>query len=371
MMMNDKMIYVHIPFCETKCFYCDFVSGKYDEETKQQYINELKNEIILNKNPKQPISSIFIGGGTPSCIKKEYLKQIIETIRQNFDVVQNAEITIEANPCSISFEKLVEYKNCGINRISFGVQSLDNSLLKTIGRAHNSKQAIDAVMLAQKVGFSNINADILIGIPGQTYEILFQTVNDLIKLGITHVSCYMLINEPATVLTKKINSGEIVAINDDICAQWYNDLYKFLQSNGFERYEVSNFCKQGFECKHNLGYWNLKQYYGFGVAAHSYIDEYRMSNTANLNRYLLGDYCNEKEKLSESEIIEEKLMLGLRLTKGVNIFDIKKLGYDILTEKKQEIDTLIKQGVIEVDDYIRIAPNFFGVGDNITLKLLP
>lgn len=371
MMMNDKMIYVHIPFCESKCFYCDFVSGKYDEQTKQQYINELKNEIISNKNPKQFISSIFIGGGTPSCIKKEYIKQIIDCIRQNFNILPDAEITIEANPCSISFEKLVEYKNCGINRISFGVQSLDNSLLKTIGRAHNKQQAIDAVLLAQKAGFLNINADVLIGIPGQTYESLRQTVEDLIKMGITHISCYMLINEPETILTNKIKNGEEVAIDDDVCVQWYNDLYEFLKTKGFARYEVSNFCKQGFECRHNLGYWNLKQYYGFGVAAHSYIDEHRLSNTTNLNKYITGDYCKKCEKLEKSEVIEEKLMLGLRLAKGVNISELNKLGYDILTEKKREIAALKQQGVIEVDDCIRIAPDYFGVGDNITLKLLP
>ena len=153
--------------------------------------------------------------------------------------------------------------------------------------------------------------------------------------------------------------------------QWYNNVYKYLQNKGFERYEVSNFCQNGFECKHNLGYWNLKQYYGFGVSAHSYIDGYRKSNTSNINKYLDGDYGQTKEKLSLSEFIEEKLMLGLRLADGVNIQQLKQLGFDILREKKHEIDVLKKQGVVEIDENIRINPEFFGVGDSITLKLLP
>ena len=371
MMMNDKMIYVHIPFCDSKCFYCDFVSGKFNEQIKSQYIDALKKEITECNGNNQSISSIFIGGGTPSSINKQYIQQIIECIKQNFNVLQNAEITIEANPCSVSLDKLVEYKKCGINRISFGVQSLDDSLLNTIGRRHNKQQALDAISMAKQAGFFNINCDVLIGIPGQTYEQLYDTVQSLIKSGIVHISCYMLINEPNTTLTNKIQSGELKQVEDDLCVNWYNQICDFLNKNGFARYEVSNFCKKGFECKHNLGYWNLQQYYGFGVAAHSYIDGFRWANASDLNKYFAGDYCINKEKLSSVDIVEEKLMLGLRLADGVDISELNQLGYDILKDKKQEIDLLKKQGVIEIDNNIKIGSKFFGVGDNITLKLLP
>lgn len=371
MMTNDKMIYVHIPFCDSKCFYCDFISGKYNESVKNQYVNALQTEIINNRNDIQPISSIFIGGGTPSSIKKEYIKQIIECVKQNFKVLPDVEITIETNPCSVTLEKLIYYVNCGINRISFGVQSLDNNLLNVIGRRHNKDQALEAVSLAKRAGFLNINCDVLIGIPGQTYEQLLNTVETLIKTGITHISCYMLINEPNTVLTNKIEAGEVNQVDDDLCVQWYNDINLFLKQNGFLRYEVSNFCKQGFECKHNCGYWNMKKYYGFGVAAHSYIDNIRKANTTNLNKYIAGDYCANQEKLTSNEIIEEKLLLGLRLVEGVSVSELKELGYDILSAKKQEIELLKKQGVVEVDNNIKITTNYFGVGDDITLKLLP
>ena len=371
MMMNNKMIYVHIPFCDAKCFYCDFVSGIYDELIKKQYVDALQREIISYKNISQPISSIFIGGGTPSCIKSEYIKQIIECIKQNFKVLPDAEITIEANPCSITLEKLVDYTSSGINRISFGVQSLDNNLLNVIGRRHNKDQALNAIMLAKQAGFSNINCDVLIGIPGQTYEQLLNTVSTLTKQGITHISCYMLINEDNTILTNKIEAGVLKQVEDDLCVQWYNDINTFLKQNGFMRYEVSNFCKIGFECMHNLGYWKMQQYYGFGVAAHSYIDNIRKSNTTNLSKYISGEYCLNKEELTLNEIVEEKLLLGLRLTEGVSISELKQLGYDILTTKKKEIDLLKKQGVIDVSDSLKITPNYFGVGDNITLKLLP
>ena len=266
------MIYIHIPFCDSKCFYCNFCSSIYSEKIKEKYFLKLVEEIKLNKNKNANISSIYIGGGTPSSIDQKYIKKIIKQINKNFNVLKNAEITIEANPCSISENKLLQYKKLGINRISFGVQSLNNKCLKIIGRTHTKKQAINAIKLAKKCGFSNINTDVLIGIPNQNYYKLKNTIKRLIKLKVQHISCYMLINEKGTKLTNLINNKKVKIISEDKCVKYYNNIFKYLKKYGYNRYEISNFAKKNYECKHNIGYWQLKEYYGFGLSAHSYVD---------------------------------------------------------------------------------------------------
>ena len=371
-MMMNKSIYIHIPFCDSKCAYCDFVSGKYNEATIKAYIEELKSEIELRQDKTCTISTIFIGGGTPSSIDARYIAELIEKVNQCFNVEKHAEITIEANPCSVSDTKLKIYKQIGINRISFGVQSLNNKILKIIGRRHNKKQALTAIQLAKQNGFNNINADILLGLPKQKYKHIKYAIKTLIKLGITHISCYMLINEEGTPLTKQLQSGKIKGLSDDKCVDFYNRVYKLLSKNNFNRYEVSNFSKAGYECNHNITYWNADEYYGFGVSAHSYIDNVRSENTSNIKKYLNKEYKESFYTLTNTEKIEEKLMLGLRQTKGVCITSLKQMGFDILKEKESEIKKLLDGGYIIVEnDFIKISPKYFGVGDTITLKLLP
>lgn len=370
--MMNRSIYIHIPFCDSKCAYCDFVSGKYNEETISEYIEELKTEIQLRQDKTCTISTIFIGGGTPSSIDVRYIAEIIEKVRHCFNVTKDAEITIEANPCSVSDTKLKIYKQIGINRISFGVQSLNNKILKIIGRRHNKKQALDAICIAKQNGFYNINADILLGLPKQKYKDIKYAIKTLIKQDITHISCYMLINEEGTPLTKQIQSGKIKVLTDDKCVDFYDRVYKLLSKYNFKRYEVSNFSKVGYECKHNIAYWDTDEYYGFGLSAHSYIDNVRSENTSNIKKYLNKEHQESFYKLTITDKIEERLMLGLRQTKGVCISNLKNLGYDILKEKENEIKTLIGgEYIIVENDFIKISPKHFGVGDAITLKLLP
>ncbi len=372
MTMISRMIYIHIPFCDSKCYYCNFCSSVYSEKIKEKYFLKLLEEIKLNKNKEINISSIYIGGGTPSSINEKYIKSIIKGINQNFNVLKNAEITIEANPCSITEKKLLVYKNLGINRISFGVQSLNNKCLKIIGRKHTKKQAINTIKLAKKCGFDNINADVLIGIPKQNYFKLKNTIKNLIKLKIQHISCYMLINEKGTKLTNLIENKKVKVISEEKCVTYYNKTCKYLKKHGYSRYEISNFSKDNFMCKHNIGYWQLKEYYGFGLSAHSYIDGCRYSNTCDMQEYLNNKLEYKKEKLSSLEQTEEMIMLALRTVYGIDLKKLKNLGYDLIKEKKQEIDFLVKNKFITYkNDNIKICEDKFGVTNQIILKLLP
>ena len=369
--MIETMIYVHIPFCDSKCLYCNFVSGIYSEEIKQQYFLKLNKEIEYNANKKYIVTSIYIGGGTPSSIDSKYVVELINNIFTCFTIKDDVEITIEANPCSLTRDKLHDYKNCKINRLSIGVQSLDNYCLKKIGRKHTRRKALKAINLARQCGFNNINADILIGIPNQTYHKLKSTTKALLK-KVSHISAYMLINEPNTPLTKMIANNEVKVVDEDKCVSFYDKIVKYLNKKHFTRYEVSNFAKNDMVCKHNMGYWQCKNYLGFGVSSHSYFLGERYYNTSNILEYIHSEFNYEKHKLTYSEKIEEYLMLGLRTKYGVNIEKLRSLGFDILTAKKTELDMLVSNDFIQIlDGAIIVNNDKFGVLNQIILKLLP
>lgn len=368
-MKTNSMIYIHIPFCDSKCFYCNFCSAKYNEKIKDNYFKKLIEEIKFNSNKNKNISSIYIGGGTPSSVNEKYIKLIINELKNNFNIEKNTEISIEANPCSITESKLKTYKQIGINRISIGVQSLNNKQLKIIGRRHTKKQAINAIKLAKKY-FDNINCDLLIGIPKQNYLSLKHSVKCLLKQKINHISSYMLICEKGTKLTKQIEDNQVKIVNEDKCVDYYNKIVSYLKSKNYYRYEISNFAHLGYECRHNLGYWNLTDYYGFGLSAHSYVDGFRYSNTTDMQEYLESKFDYKKEGISNEEKIEELIMLSLRTQKGVSINDLNKLGYDILKEKKNIINSL-KDFINVSQGYISIKDDKFGVCNQIILDLLP
>ena len=369
MMKTNSMIYVHIPFCDSKCFYCNFCSAKYDEKIKEKYFKKLVEEIKFNSNKDKNITSIYIGGGTPSSVNEKYIKLIINELKNNFNIDKNAEISIEANPCSITESKLKTYKQIGINRISIGVQSLNNKQLKIIGRKHTKKQAINAIKIAKKY-FNNVNCDLLIGIPNQNYLSLKHSVKCLLKQKINHISAYMLICENGTKLTKQIEQKQVKVASEDKCVDYYNKIVKYLKGKKYYRYEISNFALLGYECKHNLGYWNLTDYYGFGLSAHSHIDGFRYNNTTDMQEYLENKFDYQKEEISNEEKIEELIMLSLRTQKGVNINELKNLGYDILKQKGNVLNSL-KDFINVSQNYISIKDNKFGVCNQIILDLLP
>lgn len=365
--MKKIEIYVHVPFCESKCCYCSFASFVCEDKLKKDYFEFLLKEIDSCKYKNRECVSIYIGGGTPSCVDVQYIGDILKTIRRNFKVTENAEISIECNPNSADKTKLKAYRALGINRISFGVQSLDNKTLRFLGRRHNNKQAIKAIKLAQTVGFSNISADLLIGASFNSKR-LIKDACKLVKLGITHLSAYMLQIEENTPLCIGVEKGEVVLPNEDQCVCMYQQLVKKLEKKKFYRYEISNFSKKGFECIHNLGYWSGEEYVGFGLSAHSYVNGVRMANARSFSDYFAGK--QEKEVLSNSQKIEEYIMLGLRCSLGISKSKLKKLGYDIESNKNYSL--LLKQKVLFLkDDIINLNPDFYGVCNLVIVKLLP
>jgi oxygen-independent coproporphyrinogen-3 oxidase len=364
MMKNNKttqMIYVHIPFCNTKCHYCNFVSFcTAQNQLKQDYFEKLNQEIAQNKN-KTPVSSVFFGGGTPSSVDSAFIVRTLKTIKKNFTLTKNCEITIECNPQSTTAQKLADYRKAGFNRLSFGVQSLDEQKLERIGRFQTKQQVFEAIENAKNVGFSNISADLLLGLENQTPEEVVEHAKTLINMGICHISAYMLILEEDTPLFAKVQKGEMVLPTDDQTVDIYNALFEFLLQQAFERYEVSNFAKKGFQSRHNLGYWQDKEYLGFGVAAHSYKGRKRFANSSNIIDYLQNSN-KTTEKINKARHREEAIMLGLRTKYGVSA--------DIVG-KKRIVKQLINQGFLRrYKGNLVICNQHFGVSNQIILKLI-
>ncbi len=350
--MKELGVYIHIPFCKQKCYYCDFVSFPNQEELQKEYFKALKKEIseFFTKNNQYKISTIYIGGGTPSFVEAYFIKDILKQIPNN----TANEITIEINPGTVNKEKLEIYRESGINRLSIGLQSTNNELLKQIGRIHNFEDFLKTYNLAREIGFNNINVDLMIGFPNQKITDIKDSLEKIIDLGPEHISVYSLIVEENTKLYDQIETGKLILPSEEEERNMYWYVKNYLELNGFNHYEISNFSKRGFESKHNMDCWKQKEYIGFGLAAHSYIDGIRFSNTTNLQKY-----C-EIENFYESRIIQEEqndfakkqefMLLGLRLIDGVNIGKFKeKFGENPIFVFKKEFARLVEQGLINID----------------------
>lgn len=364
--MNDISLYVHIPFCQQKCNYCAFVSFCANEEIIEDYIDVLCHEIKTRK-VSRPVRTIYIGGGTPSVLSEACLKKLVDCIFDNFEVNKDVEFTIEANPNSLTEDKLKLYKTLGINRLSIGVQSLSDDSLKKIGRLHTSKEALNKLALASKY-FDNISADIIVGLEGENGDDLCRYAKELLKCKVKHISCYLLEVYQNTKLGDMVAKNEYVPLDDEQTVEAFNELANYLQNAGFLRYEISNFALNGYESKHNLNYWARGDYLGFGVSAHSFMDNVRVQNSSNLISYKSGQ--TQTEILSPKEEIEEIVMLGLRCNLGVEKSKIKKMGYDI--EKNPYYLDYFKQGIIEeIDGKIFLKPTYYHISNTIISNLLP
>lgn len=345
-------IYVHIPFCNSKCDYCSFVSMVASPEEKHRYVTNLMNEIKLqSKNYREfySVSSIYIGGGTPSCLDNYYIRDLLSCIYKNFAVKNSAEITLEINPNSVDQTKIREYIMSGINRFSIGLQSISAKVLKSMGRTHSLADYKKTVDIIREFGVKNISTDIIVGYPNQKLIDVKETINYLIKLGIPHISAYMLQVEKGTKLKKLVDNGSLGVPDDDTVVKMYDTVVDILTKNGYKRYEISNFAKPTYESYHNKVYWKRKDYLGVGLAAHSYIDGTRFANTENLTEY------NEKleksltiptkysKTLTTEEKKEEAVMLSLRTCDGLDLDAYKKeFGENFLAKKKDKIAELIK-----------------------------
>ena len=358
-------IYIHIPFCVKKCSYCDFVSFCSDEKIWEQYTNAVECEIENKKieNPKK-VTTIYIGGGTPSLIPEKYIVKIINTVKSRFKIEELAEITIEVNPGTVTEKKLVAYKNVGINRISIGLQSAEDRILKLIGRIHNYQTFLSTYNLTRNIGFENINVDLMLAIPTQTKEELLNTLNKVIELKPNHISLYSLIVEENTEIKKALEVGKLEYVDEKVEREMYWKTKRILEKNGYFHYEISNFAKRGLESKHNMDCWNQEEYIGFGIAAHSYINNKRFSNISNLEEYIknINEENFEKnielhENQTKQDKMKEYMIIGLRKIGGISISEFeRRFRISPLFYFRFEIDKLVKENLLEVDlDYIKLT----------------
>ena len=351
--MNKEIgIYIHIPFCRRKCFYCDFVSFE-NEDKQEKYIEALIKEIEYwkEKNKDKKIKTIYMGGGTPSFINS---KDIIKIIKKLEPTEECKEITIEVNPGTVNKEKLLDYKNVGINRVSIGLQSTKNELLHEIGRIHNFDEFMKTYHLVKEVGFKNVNVDLMIGLPNQTLKDVEDSLKEIVKLNVNHVSVYSLIIEEGTKLYTKINNGELKLPEEELERKMYWKVKRYLEIKGYKHYEISNFSKEGYESKHNINCWNQKEYKGLGLAAHSYINDIRFSNICDLNSYIenieKGNFEKniviEERKQTKEEKQKEYMLLGLRKIDGIKITDFENKFNVSINIFKNEIEKLLDEKLI-------------------------
>ena len=369
--MNDKKelgIYIHIPFCKQKCYYCDFVSYVDTVERMNKYIEKLKEEIINEKNIYQNdynVTTIYIGGGTPSILEKEHIKDILdilkEQLKNNKTKFQDIEITIEVNPGTAKEEKLKQYKESGINRLSIGLQSTNDNLLKEIGRIHNYQDFLTTYNMAKKIGFENINIDLIIGLPNQTIKDLKNAIQEIKRLNPNHVSVYSLIVEEGTKIEQLLDQKILELPDEDLERKMYWYVKNSLELLGYNHYEISNFAKPRKESKHNLNCWEQKEYIGLGLAAHSYINGIRYGNTNNLKEYIETTNFQKIKNIEEEQTLEDRkkeyMLLGLRKIQGVSISKFKeKYIENPLYLFRNELKKLVDEGLITIDlDTIKLT----------------
>ena len=377
---EDLSLYLHVPFCHTKCPYCDFNTYEKIEQLIPNYIESISNDIeFWGTTLNHPITkTIFLGGGTPSYLSTSNLTKVIQSIKTNFHISENAEITIECNPGDLNHKKLENYLQIGINRLSIGIQSFDDELLTKIGRRHNSKDAISSYNQAIESGFSNVSIDLMFGLPGQTKENWINTMYKALELNPKHISLYCLTLESGTPMEAWERNGKIQVPDNDITADMYSETQKLMQQANYKHYEISNWCKDGYESIHNLTYWENKPYIGIGPGAHSYLHPLRFWALKSPREYIkktsflaensisknfFSESFNAK-KLKDSTTIEDieyisnnteiidTVMMGIRLNSGLNLSKFKSRFGISFTELFGDITTeLINLRLLTLDGY--------------------
>lgn len=364
-------LYIHIPFCKKKCKYCDFQSFSGCEKDFSAYLDALTDEMSEYKGEK--VDSVFIGGGTPTLLDAESLNILLRAISSNFILAENTEFTIESNPKTLTPEKLSVLKGCGVNRLSIGVQSFNDTELSAIGRIHNAEAAAAAFKMARECGFGNINLDIMFSLPKQTRESFEKTLNEVIELNPEHISCYSLILEEGTPLFDEVQSGKVSLPDDETDRKNYELACEKLKNAGYIQYEISNFASTGFECRHNIKYWDCDEYIGLGVSAHSYYKGKRFSNTLSLTEYLKGSYrSGEKDVLTDRDKISEFMIMGFRKTKGIKKDEFKKrFGRELKDVFGSETEKFKKAGLMaENGEYIYLTPEGVNVSNSILCEFV-
>ena len=329
-MSGGMELYLHMPFCVRKCAYCDFLSFPSGAKTQRMYAKRLMEDIdVMGKRYGEiPVETIFIGGGTPSVPDSGLIVEIMEHVRHAFHVVDGAEISMEANPGTVTREKLTDYRKAGINRLSFGLQSANDRELKLLGRIHTWAEFLESFTLARECGFANLNIDLMSALPGQTCESWKETLSRVTDLDPEHISAYSLIIEEGTPFGERYGSeeGRKLLPDEDSEREMYHETKRFLKDCGYERYEISNYAKPGRECRHNIGYWTGVPYLGLGLGASSYLDSCRFTVNPDMKQYLEEEpgMFTDIEKLTKKDMEEEFFYVGLRMTAGVSLSEFER-----------------------------------------------
>lgn len=372
-------LYIHVPFCVQKCNYCDFNSFKIKGNDKKEYLYSIKKEMLLYKNEfkDKQFDSVFLGGGTPSILNIEEIETLLISLFENFNVKEDAEVTMECNPGTINKEKLIHMKKLGINRLSIGLQAIQNHHLKYIGRIHSYEEFEKNYLEAKEVGFENINIDLMYALPNHKKEEWKASLDKIIKLNPSHISAYSLILEEGTKLYDMYDKKEFELLDEDTDIEMYNYTIKKLRDNGYNQYEISNYSKENKECKHNTIYWKCDNYLGLGPGASGYIGNNRYSNMSDLDEYNNKISQNikpieEQILLSDKDKIEEFIFMGLRMNEGISLKEFekrfnKKFG-DIY---KESMDKLICDKLLELeDDYIRLTQKGREISNTVFIEFI-
>ena len=347
--MNNQLfgVYLHIPFCLRKCYYCDFVSYPAKRNQEGEYIKALICE--MKQYHGKRVDTVYLGGGTPSLLCEESLEKLFSALSSEFDIADGAEITMEVNPATVDRDKLAFCRRLGINRLSIGVQSLSQAELDQLGRLHSPEEAVSVIKMAKSEGFYNLSADIIYGAAGQSRESLLHTVSGLCSLNaLTHISCYALRCEEGTVFGTRQKAGEQIEADGDECADQYQLLCSALAQFGLERYEISNFCKKGFSSRHNMKYWNCDPYIGLGAAAHSCMDGRRFYHTASLEDYMGNpERVEVEETLTDWDRKAEFVIMGLRLQDGFSEKEYeRRFGSSFAEDFPSQTERFEKNGLL-------------------------
>ncbi|MGB9804196.1 radical SAM family heme chaperone HemW [Desulfofundulus sp.] len=351
-------LYIHVPFCLRKCRYCDFVSYSYDPEAACRYRVALLREMALYHERLGPeerrLKTIFIGGGTPTCLPEEDLAAILEGCSRYFQWLPGVEVTVEANPGTVDLSKLRTLRCAGVNRLSLGVQTCSDHFLRLLGRVHSFNQAVEAVILARRAGFDNLNLDLIFAIPGQTVANWQHCLRKVLSLRPEHISAYSLQLEEGTPLAREVAEGRILPCEEETELAMYREVIDFLVDRGYEHYEISNFARPGYRCRHNLTYWHNEPYLGLGPAAHSCLGDERFYNTGSLEEYEARLLAGElpvagRERLSRDTMMAETVFLGLRLIEGLDLARFEsRFGKNIEEVFGEQIKKLSRLGLLKI-----------------------
>ena len=370
-------IYIHVPYCKQKCEYCDFYSV-VTNEGKQEFSDLLIRELSLRMCylPNSRIETIYFGGGTPSLLSAMQVEEVINAIAKQFELVHNAEITFEANPDDLDTEYLGALRHIGINRLSIGIQSFSDTDLRALGRRHNATQAVYAVNAAQEVGFSNISIDLIYGLPYSNTGIWHDNLMQAFSLQVQHLSCYHLIYESGTPITRRLNSGVLQPASEDQSVEQFKLLQEVSQQKGFVHYEISNLAQEGFFSRHNSSYWKQIPYLGIGPSSHSFNGVSRDWNPRSIAKWKKmirnGSVALESEALSPTDMVNDYILTSLRTIWGLDVdFIEKKLGFKALNNFLKAVEKYEKLGFIKVNrNEITIKPQYFLLSDGIIADLL-